>query len=377
MPYKAGEKPAQEKKKIRERRNNMEGLLYLEDGTVFKGNGFGYPATKAGELIFNTSMAGYQEMMTDPSFGGQIINMTYPLIGNYGISKDADESDKIQAFGLVAKDISFSPSNYKSIMTLDEWMVKGKTPGVCNVDTRKITKKLRNEGIMKCVISNEGISVAEAKAILESSDSPDEMMKTAGVSDEKIMGSGSIKVAVMDFGCKKSVLEHLIKKGCELHLYPYGAKAEEILATKPDGVFLSNGPGDPEKAVEAVEQLKKLIGIVPVFGIGLGHELLALAMGGQTYKLPYGHRGANHGVYDKNLDKSYVVTQSHSFTVKSESVIIKGMEITHMNLNDGSVEGMVHRSHPMFSVQFYPKTSGEDSAYLYDKFIAMMKGGEK
>ncbi|MCR5482174.1 MAG: carbamoyl phosphate synthase small subunit [Clostridia bacterium] len=355
----------------------MEGLLYLEDGTVFKGSGFGYPATKAGELIFNTSMTGYQEMMTDPSFAGQIINMTYPLIGNYGISATADESDKIQAFGLVAKDISLRPSNYKSIMTLDEWMKKGKTPGVCDVDTRKITKKLRNEGIMKCVISNEGISVAEAKEILKNAGTPDEMMKTAGISAKKIIGKGDLKVAVLDFGCKKSVIAHLAGKGCELHLFPYASTAEEILAINPDGVFLPNGPGNPEKAVEALEQLKKLVGIVPVFGIGLGHELIALAMGGQTYKLPYGHRGANHGVYDKNLDKSYVVTQSHSFTVKSESVIIKGMEITHMNLNDGSVEGMVHRSHPVFSVQFYPKTSGEDSAYLYDKFIAMMKGGEK
>ena len=358
----------------------MNGLIYLEDGTVYKGKGFGYKSTRVGELVFNTSMTGYQEILTDPSYKGQIINMTYPLIGNYGISAGENESAGIHAFGLVAKDICFTPSNHSCIMNIDSWLCEQHVPGVWNVDTRKLTKKIRNEGTVKCVISNEGISVNEAKNLCESTDLDGSWMKKVGVSNlQRIKGSGK-KVAIIDFGVKASILKALTDRDCDLSIFPYKATAAEILEIKPDGIFLTNGPGDPAQATEAVKTVKTLMEKegLPIFGICMGHQVLALAAGGQTYKLKYGHRGGNHGVYDKDTGRSYITSQNHGYAVNSESVVLKGMEITHLNLNDGTVEGMKHRSLPIFSVQFHPEASpgSNDSGYLFDKFINLMKGSE-
>jgi carbamoyl-phosphate synthase small subunit len=357
----------------------MEGLLYLEDGTVFVGSGFGYQTTKVGELVFNTSMTGYQEILTDPSYNGQIINMTYPLIGNYGVSSVDNESDGILAFGLVAKDVCFNPSNHMSTKDIDTWLKENKIPGVWNLDTRKITKKIRKEGTIKCLISTEGISIDQAKKLCDDTILRGDYMKISGVSSiKRIVGDG-FKVAVLDFGVKNNILNELNKRGCDLYVFPYDTKAEEILDIKPDGLFLTNGPGDPEQATEAILEINKLMDKIPMFGICMGHQVLAIAAGGQTYKLKYGHRGGNHGVYDKETDKSHITSQNHGYAVKSESVILKGMEITHVNLNDGTVEGMKHRSLPIFSVQYHPEASPgpNDSSYLFDKFIGLMEGSRK
>lgn len=361
----------------------MEGLIYLEDGTVFKGRGFGFKSTAVGELVFNTSMTGYQKILTDPSYKGQIINMTYPLIGNYGISAVDNESEAVHAFGVVVKDLCDIPSNSNSIMTIDQWLRDMKVPGVFGVDTRQITKKIRNKGTVKCVISTEGISISEAAQICAEGELRGDWMKEVSIKEKTVLESLAVSdeepfdVAVLDFGVKSNILKCLRERNCSLTLYPYGTAAEEILRDKPDGIFLTNGPGDPEEATEAVEEVRKLIRMseVPMFGICMGHQILAIALGGKTYKLKYGHRGGNHGVFDKDTKRSYITSQNHGYAVSHESIILKGMEVTHLNLNDGTVEGMEHRDLPIFSVQFHPEASPgpNDSGYLFDKFVKMMK----
>ena len=361
----------------------MEGLIYLEDGTVFKGKGFGFKGTAVGELVFNTSMTGYQEILTDPSYKGQIITMTYPLIGNYGISEHDNESEGIHAFGLVIKDLCDAPSNSNCIMTLDQWLADQEIPGVYGVDTRQITKKIRKNGTVKCLISTEGISISEAREKCMAGTLRGDWMKEVSVKKKTLLGSTAetddkpYKVAVLDYGVKRHILKYLRERNCDLTVYPYGTAAEDILADSPDGIFLTNGPGDPEEAVEAIEEIRKLISRseIPMFGICMGHQLLALALGGRTYKLKYGHRGGNHGVYDKDTKRSCITSQNHGYAVKHECIILKGMEVTHLNLNDGTVEGMEHRDLPIFSVQFHPEASPgpNDSGYLFDKFIGMMK----
>lgn len=378
----------------------MEGLIYLEDGTVFKGVGFGARRTAVGELVFNTSMTGYQEILTDPSYKGQIINMTYPLIGNYGISDVDNESQGIHAFGLVIRDLCDAPSNSMCVKTLDQWLCEHHVPGVFGVDTRQITKRIRKNGTVKCLISTEGISLGKARELCEQASLRDDWMKDAGVSEKLVLeplsgaadmanGAAAVtdttsatalttyNVAVMDFGVKESILTCLRRRGCRLTVYPYGTSAAEILAGKPDGIFLTNGPGDPEEAAEAIKAVKNIIAKsdIPMFGVCMGHQILALALGGKTYKLKYGHRGGNHGVYDKDTKRSYITAQNHGYAVQHESIILKGMEVTHLNLNDGTVEGMEHRDLPIFSTQFHPEASpgANDSGYLFDKFISLME----
>ena len=365
-----------------------EGLIYLEDGTVLKGRGFGFKGTAVGELVFNTAMTGYQEILTDPSYKGQIINMTYPLIGNYGISEIDNESEKIHAFGLVVKDLCDTPSNSNSVMTIDKWLRDMEVPGVYGVDTRQITKKIRSKGTVKCVISTEGISISEAAGICDKAQLRGDWMKEVAVKEKTVLepladqllpGSEGepFDVAVIDFGVKGNIVTCLRRRNCRLTVYPYGTPAANILASDPDGIFLTNGPGDPEEAVEAIEEVRNLIRLseIPMFGICMGHQILAIALGGKTYKLKYGHRGGNHGVFDKNTKRSYITSQNHGYAVQYESIILKGMEITHLNLNDGTVEGMEHRDLPIFSVQFHPEASPgpNDTGYLFDKFTGMMK----
>lgn len=362
----------------------MEGLIYLEDGTVFKGIGFGARGTAVGELVFNTSMTGYQKILTDPSYKGQIITMTYPLIGNYGVSDIDNESDGIHAFGLVIKDLCDMPSNSNSVMNLDQWLREQKIPGVFGVDTRQITKKIRKFGTVKCLISTEDISIAEAKELCSKGELRGDWMKEASTKEKYVLEPTAVteekpyEVAVLDFGVKTNILRCLQVRNCRLTVYPYGTPAAEILQENPDGIFLTNGPGDPEEAKEAIEEVHNLIRTseVPMFGICMGHQILALALGGKTYKLKYGHRGGNHGVYDKETKRSYITSQNHGYAVQHESIILKGMEVTHLNLNDGTVEGMEHRDLPIFSVQFHPEASPgpDDNAYLFDKFINRMKG---
>lgn len=378
----------------------MKGQLYLADGSLYEGEGFGAAATCVGELVFNTSMTGYQKILTDPSYFGQIIVMTYPLIGNYGINAEDDQSDKIYASGLVVREVCDAPSNYRSDKTLDAWLREIGIPAVSCVDTRQITKQLRRQGTIKCVISTENKTHAELKKLCEETTLRTDYMKEASWAaadypaydaGKNLLPSGTVsgeagekkyRVAVLDFGAKRSILEDLTACGCALKVFPYGFTAEEVLASGPDGVFLSNGPGDPEAAAEAIAEVKKLMQAaradgkpLPMFGICMGHQILALAAGGETYKLKYGHRGGNHGVYHKETDRSYITSQNHGYAVKAESMILKNMEVTEVNLNDKTVEGMKHRERPIFSVQYHPEANPgpTDSRYLFEKFVELMK----
>lgn len=366
----------------------MKGTIYLEDGSVYKGKGFGYAGTRVGELVFNTAMTGYQKTLTDPSYKEQIITMTYPLIGNYGINETDYESGGIHAFGIVASDVCFQPSNWKSVKNIDQWLKEQKVPGVYDIDTRELTRKLRKTGNQKCLITTEDFSMETIKKIFQDTELADDQMKTAGTDEviERKNPEEKYRVAVLDFGVKENILNELYKRGCSLTVFPYDTKAKTILAMKPDGVFLTNGPGDPEAAEEAILVVKKLItncnygpDQMPIFGICMGHQIIALAQGGSTYKLNYGHRGCNHGVFDKNTGRSYITSQNHGFAVRAESIVLNGLEVTHLNLNDGTVEGMQHLSKPIFSVQFHPESSPgpNDTGYLFDKFMHLMEGGKQ
>ena len=354
----------------------MTGLLYLEDGSVYRGKGFGAAATKVGELVFNTSMSGYQELLTDPAATGLIVNMTYPLIGNYGVSEIDDQSDRVRAFGLVTRDISFRPSNRCSVMGISEWLLEQGVPGIYNVDTRAITKKIRMGGTCKCVISTEGISKDRALELLDSAEIEAGYMKNAGV-EQPVTVEGrenGMKVAVIDFGTRNSTVRALTGRGCEVALLPYGSAADYILAMKPDGLLLPDGPGAPEKCEAGIKAASELLGKIPVFGIGMGHLVVALASGGHTYKLKHGHRGGNHAVRDALTGRTAITSQNHGYAVDAESLAGSGLIVSHANLNDGTVEGLRHESLPVFTIAYAPegKPGPNDSEALYDDFVKMM-----
>ena len=360
----------------------MEGTLYLENGQVYRGKGFGAAATKTGELVFNTAMVGYQGLLTDPAVKGLIINMAYPLAGNYGVSDIDNQSDRVHAFGIVARDISFRPSNRSSVMSLSEWLKGFGVPGVYNVDTRAITKTIRSEGTMKCVITTENIPLEHMRELMERDSLCSDYMKNAGV-EFRVMRTGSaaehaigrgLKIAMLDFGTKRSIVTELTELGCDVVLCPYGTTAEEILSMNPDGLLLSSGPGDPNDAREGIKTVAALIEKLPVFGVGLGHEALALAAGGRVYKLKFGHHGGNHGVLDLITGKTSIASQGHGFSVDAQSLDGTRMVVSHINLNDGTVEGIRHDSLPVFSVQFHPEGSPgpRDSAWIYSSFVEMI-----
>jgi carbamoyl-phosphate synthase small subunit len=356
----------------------MKGIIYLEDGTTFLGKGFGKKGTAVGELVFNTSLTGYQEILTDPSYAGQVITLTYPLIGNYGVNHYDEESTKIHAKGLVVKSFEENPSNYLSEGSIEEMLIKMNTVGVCDVDTRSITRKIRSKGAVKCVISNEDLSLKELQAHLDSEELKDDWMKVSGTQEIIRMEGSGPKVAVIDFGIKSNILRNLQARDCDITVFPYSSTYEEIMASSPDGVFLSNGPGDPKAATEAIEIVKKIIKKKPTFGICMGHQVLALALGGDTYKMKFGHRGGNHGVYDITRDRAYITSQNHGYAVSKDSLDEDTVEITHINLNDDTVEGLRHKTLPVYSVQYHPEGSPgpKDSTYLFDQFISEIKGAK-
>jgi carbamoyl-phosphate synthase small subunit len=353
----------------------MKAVLYLEDGTLFEGEGFGSEGTTVGEIVFNTSMTGYQEILTDPSYAGQIVNMTYPLIGNYGVNIKENESKNIHAKGFIVKSICKNPSNYKSEKSLHNFLVENNIVGIANVDTRKITRKIRTAGTMRCVISTESKSIIELAQIIDAHEISKELVKEVSVKEPvRIKGEG-LKVAVMDFGAKNNIIENLKLRKCDITIFPYDVKFEEIQDINPDGVMLTNGPGDPKDIIEVTEQIKKVIEVYPTFGICLGHQLMALTLGGDTYKMKFGHRGGNHGILDLDRDKAFITSQNHGYAVCEESLKGKDIEITHINLNDNTIEGIKHAKLPVFSVQFHPEGAPGpiDTTYLFDKFIESMR----
>ncbi|MBP2033694.1 carbamoyl-phosphate synthase small subunit [Clostridium algifaecis] len=352
----------------------MNSILYLEDGTVFMGEAIGKVGITVGELVFNTSMTGYQEILTDPSYSGQVINMCYPYIGNYGIDHKVNQSDKIQAKGIVVKNRYNNTSHYLSEDSFENFLLRNDIVGISGVDTRSVTKKIRSHGTMKCVICSENESIYEIKELLNSYKYTNLVEEVSTKTVKHIKGSGP-KVAVLDFGAKRNIIRNLMNRNCDITIFPYDTKYDNIMDINPDGILLGNGPGNPKDLEKIMPDIKKIItSRIPVFGICLGHQLISLAFGGDTYKMKFGHRGGNHGVYDRDMDKAFITSQNHGYAVKENSLNKKDIVVTHINLNDNTVEGIRHKSLPVFTVQFHPEgcPGPTDTAYLFDKFLKFM-----
>jgi carbamoyl-phosphate synthase small subunit len=366
--------------------------LALADGTVYSGTGFGADGEVFGEVCFNTSMTGYQEILTDPSYCGQIVTMTYPLIGNYGINPEDVESDKLSIRGFVIRELCRAPSNFRSKMSLDDYLRQANVLGIEGIDTRALVRRLRTRGAMTGVLST--VDLDDASLVKKAQSSPTlvgrdlvrEVMPaksfewTEGLSPLTHFGptqpgrdGREFHVVAIDYGMKWNILRHLRDLGCRVTVVPGTATAADVKALKPDGVFLSNGPGDPEPLTYAVETIRGLLGQVPMFGICLGHQLMGLACGATTYKLKFGHRGGNQPVLNKDNGRVEITSQNHGFAIATET-LPSCLEVTHINLNDQTVEGLRHKEFPAFCVQYHPEASAgpHDSSYLFESFRQLM-----
>ncbi|MDO8524992.1 MAG: glutamine-hydrolyzing carbamoyl-phosphate synthase small subunit [Candidatus Omnitrophota bacterium] len=356
----------------------MTAILALEDGKVFKGDSFGASGESFGEVVFNTSMTGYQEILTDPSYKGQIVTMTYPLIGNYGVNEEDAESYKPFVEGFVVKEYSKAFSNWRARRSLGDYLKFNGMIGIEGVDTRSLTLHIRRAGAMKAVLST--VDADETSLIQKAKDSPglsgvDLVKKVTCAKKYEWNNAGKYKVVVLDCGVKLNSLRELAKKNCRVTVVPATATAGEMLELKPDGILLSNGPGDPAALPYVVKTVRDLLGKVPIFGICLGHQMLARALGGKTYKLKFGHHGANHPVKDMKTGSVAISVQNHGFAVDIDTLNKKDVELTHINLNDNTLEGMRHSKLGAFSVQFHPEAAPgpHDAGYLFDRFVEMMK----
>lgn len=357
----------------------MEAVLALEDGLVFEGRGVGAEGEATGELVFNTSMTGYQEILTDPSYAGQIITMTYPLIGNYGVNAEDVESRRPFCRGFVMHECCFEPSNWRATASLPEYLKAHGVVAIDGVDTRMITKHIRTRGALKAALSTTDLDperlVAKARASADMAGSDYVQEVTVDKPYEWNPGfKGRYRVVALDYGTKYNILRMLEEAGCNVVVMPATATAEEILAQRPDGIFLSNGPGDPAALEYLYPTLRALFGKAPIFGICLGHQVLAHAFGGKTFKLKFGHRGGNQPVFNEDTRAVEISCQNHGFAVDPDSLDPSEVRITHLNLNDHSVEGMEHRRLPIFSVQYHPESSPgpHDSRYLFKRFARLM-----
>lgn len=355
----------------------MKGKLILEDGTTFRGQLFGGSnATAEGEVVFNTGMTGYQEILTDPSYCRQIVTLTYPLIGNYGTAKVFNQSRRSFVGGLVIGELCDKPSSSSMEKTLPEYLTAEKIPCLYDVDTRALTKKIRSAGTMKGVIVSEYTSQATINEMMKLPVRKNVVeLVTAPVAYTLDAREDAFNVVTMDFGIKKNILDSLRKLNCRVTVVPAKTTAEEILALKPDGIFLSNGPGDPKDVPEVIAEVKKLIGTRPIFGICLGHQILALALGANTYKLKFGHRGSNQPVKNLETGKVAITAQNHGYAVEEKSLEGLPLKVTHVSLNDGTVEGVRHTELPITSVQYHPEAAPgpNDSVKLFDEFLDQMK----
>ena len=346
----------------------MKAKLILENGMIFEGKSFGYLGESVGEVVFTTGMTGYQEVLTDPSYHGQIVTMTYPLIGNYGINLDDMESNKPQVKGFIVREKCNIPNNFRCEMNLDDYLKQNKIVGIEGIDTRALTKILRNNGTMKGIITLDHSQLSEVKKEIEAFSNKDAVSNVTRDNIYEIDGEGK-HVAIIDYGIKNNILNCFKKRGCKITVFPSNVTAEEVLNINPDLVFLSNGPGDPEDLEKEIENIKKIIGKKPIVGICLGHQLLALSLGGSTTKLKFGHRGCNHPVKDLETGRVHITSQNHGYVVNE---VPEDVEITHVNINDGTVEGLKHKTMPVYSVQFHPEASAgpKDSEYIFDRFLS-------
>ena len=353
----------------------MKAFLLLEDGTVFEGNSFGMEGEVVGEVVFNTGMTGYQEVLTDPSYCGQIVCMTYPLIGNYGVNLDDIESSKPQVKGFIVRELCKTPSNWRSIESLNEYLARNEIIGLEGIDTRQLTRILRDKGTMKgtIVTSEQLLDIEERLGEVRSYAIINPVLQVTTSEIQHFKGDG-YKIAILDYGFKKNIVRSLLKRNCDVYVFHATSTAEVILSIKPDGIMLSNGPGDPKDCKFQIDTIKELMGKKPIFGICLGHQLTALANGANTEKLKYGHRGCNHPVKDIEKDMTYITSQNHGYTIMEDSLDKEIMIVSHVNMNDGTIEGIRYKNAPLFTVQFHPEASPGpgDTAYLFDEFMKMI-----
>jgi len=372
--------------------------LALEDGTIYTGRAFGdsTPRTVDGEVCFNTSLAGYQEILSDPSYAGQILTMTNPLIGNYGVNEADLESKGVHLTGFVVRELAHRVSNFRATTTLEAWLADQQVTGIEGLDTRALTRKLRVEGAMKGVLSTEpklgneqlieraraaqglvGRNLAQVVSCKEPARWAENLGAWSPIQADASGGARPVRVVAIDCGAKWNILRNLVDAGCDVTVVPFDASAALIMEYRPDGLFVSNGPGDPAPVTSTIATLKELIGRLPIFGICLGHQLLALALGAATYKLKFGHRGANHPVQNLETGKVEITSQNHGFAVDTASLEAAGGRPSHINLNDRTLEGFRHDTEPLFAVQYHPEASPgpHDSRYLFDCFMDMIQSG--
>ncbi len=359
----------------------MQCALVLETGKTFLGESFGAAGEAWGEVVFNTGMTGYQEVLTDPSYADQIVCMTYPLVGNYGINEVDDQSHKIQVRGFIVKEAASDPNHWQMESLLSEKLAEAGVPGIKGIDTRALTRHIREYGVLRGVITCDLSQLEKIKAEIKEWCNPEKAVPA--VSTPEIYRLPALAqglygryyhVVAIDFGIKGNILHAMQQKGFNITVVPYNTTVEDILALKPDGIFLSNGPGDPKEVREGIETIRDLVSERPIFGICLGHQLLTLALGGDTYKLKFGHRGGNQPVQDLRTSKVTITSQNHGYAVDAESLQGTPLQVTQWNLNDKTVEGITHRELPVFSVQYHPEAGPgpSDSLYLFDDFAALM-----
>lgn len=362
-------------------RSELEAMLALEDGTLVRGRGFGSEGIAEGELVFNTSMTGYVEALTDPSYAGQILMMTYPLIGNYGVSEEDFESEKVQVEGFVVRELCRRPSNWRSKKSLAELLEEQGIQGIEGVDTRMLTKRARVYGTMKSALAvfKPGDGPSEAELLKRAKEQPHiteiDLVDKVSIREPKFIDSGGGReLALLDCGVKRSILRQILRRGVSVWLLPFDYPPERIMELDPDGLFISNGPGDPARVHRTIETIRRLVGKMPIIGICLGHQLISLAMGAKTFKLKFGHRGSNQPVKDFETGRVFISSQNHGFAVDEKSLRGTGLEVTQINLNDRTIEGLRHRELPILCVQYHPEAGPgpHDTYFFFDEALRLL-----